>query len=103
MANRFDFFKRIRLVRGRSHPLTKIVVLCTIVLSSATLLTLQLALQNAQDQAQSLKDQAAYVAQQNDQLKDNISQLGSVDSVERIAEEELGLVYPDSVIFQPEG
>ena len=89
MANRFDFFKRIRLVRGRSHPLTKIVVLCTIVLSSATLLTLQLALQNAQDQAQSLKD--------------HISQLGSVDSVERIAEEELGLVYPDSVIFQPEG
>ncbi len=103
MANRFELFSRIRLVRGRSRPLTKVVVLCAIVLSTVTLLSLQVALRSAEDQTDALRDQAAYLEQEKNRLQNNIAALGSVDSAERIAEEELGLGYPDSIVFQPVG
>jgi cell division protein FtsB len=57
---------------------------------------------DAQAMKDSLKDQAAQLEQDNGQLKDKIDGLGSVDSVEDIAKEELDLVDPDSVIIQPE-
>ena len=39
---------------------------------------------------------------ENEELQQNIDALGSVESDERIAQEELGLAYPDTVILQPE-
>ncbi len=102
MAGRNNPFSRIRLVIKRGKPLTKIVVLCAIVLSMATLLLLRQQLLDTQAMKDSLKDKAAQLEQENGQLEDKIDKLGSVDSVEQIAQEELGLVDPDSVIFQPE-
>lgn len=102
MASRNNPFRRIRLVIKRSKPLTKIVVLCAIVLSMATLLLLRQQLLDTQIMKDSLGDKAAQLEQENGQLEDKIDKLGSVDSVEQIAQEELGLVDPDSVIFQPE-
>lgn len=102
MANRNNLFRRIRLVYKRSSILTKVVVLCAIVLSTATLLTLRWSLLDTQAQAEVLKSQAAQLEQENNRLEAYIADLGSVDSVERIAREELGLVDPDSVIFLPE-
>ena len=101
MANRRSPFSRIRLVYKRSRPLTKIVVLCAIVLSTATLLTLGWKHENALAQISALKDQAAQLEQENNRLEDYINALGSVDSVERIAQEELDLVDPDTVVIQP--
>jgi len=102
MANRGNLFSRVRLVYKRSKPLTKIVVLCTIVLSMVALLTIRQQLLDTQTMKDSLKDKAAQLEQENDQLEDKIDSLGSVDSVEQIAKDELDLVDPDSVIFQPE-
>ena len=96
-------FSRIRLVYKRSKPLTKIVVLCAIVLSMVTLLAIRQQLLDAQALKDSLKDQASQLEQDNGQLKDKIDALGSVDSVEDIAKDELGLVDPDTVIIDPEG
>ena len=102
MANRSNPFSRIRLVYKRSSTLTKVVVLCAIALSMVALLTIRQQLVDAQAMKDSLKDQAAQLEQDNGQLKDKIDGLGSVDSVEDIAKEELDLVDPDSVIIQPE-
>ena len=96
-------FSRVRLVYKRSKPLTKIVVLCAIVLSMVTLLALRQQLLDAQTLKDTLKDQASQLEQENGQLKDKIDSLGSIDSVEDIAKEELGLVDPDTVIIDPEG
>jgi len=96
-------FQRIRLVYKRSSNLTKIVVLCAVVLSTATLLTLRWALLDTQAQSDALKDQAAQLEQENAQLEDKNEALGSVDSAMDIAQDELGYVDPDTVFFDPEG
>ena len=96
-------FSKIRFVYKRSKPMTKVVVLCAIVLSMVTLLALRQQLLDAQTLKDTLKDQASQLEQENGQLKDKIDSLGSIDSVEDIAKEELGLVDPDTVIIDPEG
>jgi len=95
-------FSRFRLVYKRSKPLTKIVVLCAIVLSMVTLLAIRQQLLDAQTLKDSLKDKASQLEQENGQLEDKIDSLGSIDSVEDIAKDELGLVDPDTVIITPE-
>ena len=102
MAKRTNPFSRFRLVYKRSKPLTKIVVLCAIVLSMVTLLAIRQQLLDAQALKDSLNDKAAQLEQENGQLEDKIDGLGSVDSVEQIAKDELGLVDPDTVIIEPE-
>lgn len=93
--------KRVRLVYRRSSTLTKAVVLSAIVLSMAALITLQLTISAAQDRTQDLTDQAAQLEQENQQLEDKIDNLGSADSVEDIARDELDMVDPDTVIIEP--
>ena len=103
MANRNHPLRHIRLVYRRTPIAIKVVVLSAIVLSTATLLTLRGGLLNAQAQTDALRNQAQQLEQEKEKLEEYINELGSVDSVDRIAEEELGLVDPDSVIFQPNG
>ena len=94
--------KRVRVVYRKSNTLTKTVVLSTIVLSMAALLALNLSIQAAQLRAQELANQAAQLEQENQQLENNIDDLGSADSVEQIAKDELGLVNPDIVVIDPQ-
>ena len=101
MATLFRILKRIRFVRKPSNRLTKLILLCAVLLSAVTLLTLGISLHNAQLQADALKNQAAQLEQENDRLQDKIDILGSVDSVEQIAREELGLDYPSGIIINP--
>ena len=103
MAKVIDMLSRVKLVCKRSSNLTKAVILCTIVLSTAALLTMRHTLLGLQDQTNDLRDQAALLEQENGKLQDKIDSLGSVDSVKDIAKEELDLVDPDSVIIEPEG
>ena len=95
-------FRNIRLVYKRSKPLTKVVVLCAIVLSMVALLTLRQQLLDAQGLKDALTDNASQLEQENSQLEDKIDSLGSIDSVEDIAKDQLGLVDPDTVIIEPE-
>lgn len=103
MANQANPLSHIKLVYKRGNNAIKIILLCTIVLSTITILALSLALNDAKAQATALKEQAAQLEQENEKLEEKIDALGSVDSVEDIAQNELGLVNPDTVIIQPEG
>lgn len=94
---------QIRLTRGRSGRVTKIVVLSAIVLSIVALLTLRGTYLDTREKASALRAQAAELEQANSRLEKGIDEMGSVQSVERIAQEELGLVYPDTVVFDPVG
>ena len=93
---------RIRLVYRRGSPLAKAVVLAAIVLSTAAMLTLTAALNHSRDRAEQLKNQAAELEQEQSKLEQNIAGLGTLDSVEQIAKDELGLVDPDTVVIEPE-
>ena len=102
MAKRNNPLKNVKLVFKRSSTLTKTVVICTILLSTITLVTLHNQLIAAEGQLNDLKDQAADMEQEKNQLLDYISELGTVDGVKRIAQEILGLVEPFFTIFQPQ-
>lgn len=97
-----SFTNRIRLVYKRSSRLTKIAVCVAVLLSTAALLALRSATLDAQAKADALRDQAAQLEQENDKLEDKIDNLGSLDSVGQIAQDELGLVDPSTVIIEPE-
>ena len=93
--------KRTRVIIRPSSILTRVVITATIVLSIAALLTLRTTQASADARVEDLKSQAAQQKQENDRLEQNIDNLGSLDSVEQIAKDELGLVNPDSVVITP--
>ena len=71
-------------------------------LSMVALLTLSWAKYDVQKQTQEMMGEAARLEQENAQLGQKIDALGSVQSAEQIAQEELGLVSPDTVLIDTE-
>ena len=94
-------FKHIRVVYRRSSILVKSVVLATLVLSILALIVLRISIQSNQGHQANLQQQAAVLEQENRALTKQIAELGTVESVKRIATLELGLVDPDSQFFTP--
>lgn len=94
--------KRVRLVYCKSTPVTKAVVLLAIVLSMVALLTIRLALDATNDRIDQLAGEAAGLEQNNQELQEDINKLGTVDSVIEIAQKLWNLVFPDTVIIEPE-
>ena len=101
MAKFQNPFSRIRLVYRRSSTALKCVVLATIVLSTAALLALRATINAEQQKQEDLRHQAAVLEETIQEYQDRIDDLGSVQSVEQIAQDELGLVDPDTVILNP--
>lgn len=102
MAQLEKIFSRIQLVYRRSQTATKIVVIVALVLSMGSLIALRLSMNNLQSKTEKLRQEAAALEYSNAELEGDIAQLGSVQSVVEIAEEELGLVQPGTVLFDPE-
>ena len=102
MAELKTFLSRIKLVYQRTTNATKVMLIVAIILSMGALITLRLSMTDIQGKTEALRIKAAALAQSNSELQADIDQLGSVASVVEIAEEELDLVQPDTVIFQPE-
>ncbi len=92
--------KRIRLVYRRSSTLTKTVVIATIALSMTALLILHLGINAAQQRYEADKDQASQLEQENNKLEQNIDSLGSQDSAEQIAKDELNMLPSNAVVLE---
>ena len=101
MNDRNNPFRNIRRVYRRTSPLLKCAVLAAILLSAAALLLLRNSIQESKQQQATLQQQAIALVQENRELTKNIAELGTVESVKRIAELELGLVDPNSQFFTP--
>ena len=102
MARFKNPLRHIKLVYKRSSNVTKIVVLCAIVICTAALLILGGAIRDAEARTDALRAQASRLEQENNRLSSLIDSLGTVAGIEQIAREELGLVDPDTVIIHPE-
>lgn len=102
MAKRKNPFSRIRVIYHRTPTLVKCVVLATVIVCTAALLTLTVAISQEHAQEEALRSEAAILEQQNDALEEDISELGTVQSIKKLAKKLLGLVDPDTVIFAPE-
>ena len=92
---------RFRLVRHRTSTRVKVAAMLAIVLSTAVLFTLCLVRNRNLEQTRALQAQAAALEAENARLEENIGELGTERSIVRIAGEEMGLVTPGTVFFQP--
>ena len=93
---------KLRLVMRSGSTALKIVMVVLIVFSMAALTALAWVRGSIRSQVEGLRQEAAAVDQENRELQEKIDALGSVQSVQDIAQEELGLVNPDTVLIQPE-
>ncbi|MBE6959753.1 MAG: hypothetical protein E7448_03395 [Ruminococcaceae bacterium] len=101
MARFNNLLRNVKLVYKRSSNITKIVVLCAIIICTVALIILGGAIRDAQARTDALRVQASRLEQENNRLSSLIDSLGTVAGIEQIAREELGLVDPDSVIIDP--
>ena len=94
-------FRRFRLIYRRSSTLLKCVVLGTILVCLVTLVTIAVKTSQKNQEAEALAEKAALLEQENRTIEEQIALFGTVESTIRIAMEELGLILPDSIIFEP--
>ena len=94
--------KKFRVEFRSSSNLLKIVVVVLIVFSMAALLALSWMKRGVQNNTQAQKDAAAALEQENRDLQEKIDNVDTVQGVQDIAREELGLVDPNTIVIQPE-
>ena len=94
------FLSRIRLVYRRSSPLLKCVVAATLVLATVALLAIRGSVLEHQKHTEQLRKEAAALEAQNQQLQEDMGLQNTIEGILKIAREKLGLVDPDTVIFE---
>ena len=90
-----------RVIFRRSPTTLKIFLLVALVTSTITLLTLRFALLDEKDKAEELRQQAVALEQENAKLERTNALLGTVQGVRELAAELLGMVDPNTIVFEP--
>ena len=94
-------FRDIKVEYARSHPLTKVVVIALTLVCMAALITLAWRGNQLRREIVELRQEAEILAAENAELKEKLDDLGSLAGVENIAQEELDMVDPDTIIIDP--
>jgi cell division protein FtsL len=94
-------FRDIKVEYSRSHPLTKVVVITLILVSTAALITLSWSGNQLRREIAQLREEAAILTAENAELKEKIDKLGTLEGVEDIAEDKLEMVDPDTIVIDP--
>ena len=102
MATIKEFLSRIRLTYRRTNNVTKIAVAAAIIACMVTLIVLGASILTPKNRTEDLRQKAAVLEEANRKLNEKISDLGTDKSTVEIAEEELGLVQPGTVVIQTE-
>ena len=97
---RRSFLSRVRVVLHSGSPVTKWVLLGMVVVCTVVLIAIGVANGLEKKEAEKIRQQAIVLEQENAKLAAKIAELGSVQSIVRIAREELGMEDPDTVIIQ---
>ena len=93
--------KKFRVEFRSSSNLLKIVVAALIVFSMAALISLSWVRQSILAKTEAMRQESAALVQENAELRDKITELGTVQSVQDIAQTELGMVDPNTVVIVP--
>ena len=91
---------KFRFVYRRSSLAVKIIVITAIVLCIGTLITLSVMTGRYRDKLRQIEAENVSQTRENNQVQEHIDQIGTPQSTERIAREELDLYPSDSVIFE---
>ena len=93
--------RKFKVVLRPCAPKLKIALIALILCSMAALISLTWIRSSILAEADRLQDQAAQLEYENQELSRKVEELGSLDSVQEIAREELGLADPDTVVVTP--
>ena len=102
MANFKKMISKVRFVRRRSGKWTIIAIIIAIVLSMGALTALHLSMSQLKNRTADLRDKAAQLEAENEDLQEDIEQVDSIQGIVEIAEKELGLAQPDAVFYGEE-
>ena len=102
MADMLAKYINVRLEFGKSGILLKTVVSAVLALSTLVLVSIRVNTWQAEDRIRSLQEKAGILEMENAKLQQQVEALGTVESVRAIAAQELGLVDPDTIIFESE-
>lgn len=94
--------KNVKLEIRPSPVALKVLLIVLILFSTAALAALRWVHNSIQAQTENLRAEAAAVEYANSVLEQKKADLGSVQSIQDIAKEELGLVNPDTVVIDPQ-
>ena len=94
--------KNAKVIVRHSPLALKILLIVVILLSMAALITLRVAQDRIEAQTSAMLEEAARLEQENQELQDKIDNMDNVEGVMDIAQDELGLVDPDTIIIKPE-
>ena len=102
MAKKSTPQKTVKVEVRPASNILKIILILLILFSIVALVALRWVHNGILDQIDELKDEASGLEYANEVLEQKTEDLGSVQSIQDIAKEELGLVDPDTVIIDPE-
>ena len=94
--------KNVKVEVRPASNILKIILILLILFSIVTLIALRWVHNGILTQIDELKDEASGLEYANDVLEQKTEELGSVQSIQDIAKEELGLVDPDTILIDPE-
>ena len=102
MAEKNTPQKTVKVEVRPASNILKIILILLILFSIVALISLRWVHSGILTEIDALKDEASGLEYANEVLEQKTEELGSVQSIQDIAKEELGLVDPDTVIIDPE-
>lgn len=93
--------KKVKVILRPSPMSLKILLIVLILVSTLALIALRWVTSSIRAETENLREEAAAVEYENEGLKEKIDEVDSVKGVQNIAEEELHMVDPDTVIVDP--
>ena len=102
MANKSAPRKKVKVEIRPTSNILKIILLLLILTSIVALIALRWVHNGILTEIADLKEEASGLEYANEELEKKTEELGSVQSIQDIAKEELGLVDPDTILIDPE-
>ena len=94
--------KNVKVEVRPASNILKILLIVLIIFSIVALAALRWVHNGILTQIDELREEASGLEHANDVLEQKTEELGSVQSIQDIAKEELGLVDPDTILIDPE-
>ena len=102
MAEKSTPPKQVKVEVRPASNILKIILILLILFSIVALISLRWVHSGILTEIDALKDEASGLEYANEVLEQKTEELGSVQSIQDIAKEELGLVDPDTILIDPE-
>ena len=102
MANKNSPPKQVKVEVRPASNILKILLIVLIIFSIVALAALRWVHSGILSEIDELKQEASGLEHANSELERKTEELGSVQSIQDIAKEELGLVDPDTILIEPD-